>query len=436
MKRVLIISYYWPPAGGSGVQRPLKFVKYLKDFGWEPIVLTADNGEYPELDKTLVEDIPAGTTIIRRNIVEPYNLFRFFTGKKNTEKIDPNFFSKKKTGVMNKIAIFIRSNFFIPDAKMWWIKPTRKFLDQYLQDNPVDAIISTGPPHSLHQIARHVKEKHGIPWIADFRDPWTHIDYFKELTLLPFAKNKHHRLERETLQLADKVTCVAPTWAHELEVLGGRPVNVIFNGYDEADFDKSENISLDEKFTITHTGMYSKVRDHEVFWQVLRQLVDENSKFAQSLELRFYGKTDPSALESAQKHRLGDYIKISSYVPHHQIIKIMASTRVLYLPINNTHNAAGFIPGKVFEYFASNRPILCVGPLDGDSASILQESPLGFVSSFEDPVLLKAHIKELFDIYMNNIPEPKDENIKQFSRKTLTRQLSQLLDEITPSKNY
>lgn len=436
MKKVLIISYYWPPAGGSGVQRPLKFVKYLRDFGWEPIVLTADNGEYPELDKTLCDDIPSGITVLRRNIVEPYNLFRFFTGKKNTEKIDPNFFSKKKTGIMNKVAIFIRSNFFIPDAKMWWIKPTQKFLDQYLSSNKVDAIISTGPPHSLHLIARHVKEKHGIPWIADFRDPWTHIDYFKELTLLPFANNKHHRLERETLQLSDKVTCVAPTWAQELEVLGGRPVNVIFNGYDEADFSKSKGVTLDEKFTITHTGMYSKVRDHEVFWQVLKQLVDEDPRVAQNLELRFYGKTDPAALESAQRYGLIPYVKVSNYVPHNEIVTIMASTRVLYLPINNTHNAGGFIPGKVFEYFASNRPILCVGPLDGDSATILQQSPLGFVSSFEDAALLKTHIKTLFDTYINKTAEPTDERIQQFSRKKLTQQLSELLNEIVVSKNY
>lgn len=435
MKKVLIISYYWPPAGGSGVQRPLKFVKYLRDFGWEPIVFTANNGEYPELDKTLEADLPEGLEIIRRDITEPYDLFRFFTGKKNTEKIDPNFFSKKKPGLLNKIAIFIRSNFFIPDAKMWWIKPSRKFLDQYLSNHKIDAIISTGPPHSLHLIAKHIKECHNIPWIADFRDPWTNIDYFKDLTLLPFAKNKHHKLERLTLQSADKVTCVAPTWAKELEIIGGRPVNVIYNGFDTSDFDNKETTTLNEKFTITHTGMYSKVRDHEIFWQALRQLVDEDTKFATHLELHFFGKTDPAALESAKKYNMLNYVKISDYLPHKDIVKVMASTRVLYLPINDTHNANGFIPGKVFEYFASKRPILCIGPLDGDSVTILRKSPVGFVSSFSDFESLKKNVKLLFNNYINQEKDIYDENIQQFSRRNLTKQLSELLNEISTSKN-
>ncbi|HTF81346.1 MAG TPA: glycosyltransferase, partial [Cytophagales bacterium] len=322
MKKVLIITYYWPPAGGSGVQRPLKFVKYLREFGWEPIVLTVENGEFPEMDQTLLKEVPQDITIIRRPITEPYSLFKLFTGKKKTEKVNPNFFSQKDKGLLNTISIFIRSNFFIPDARMWWINPTSKFLIDYLKSNKVDAIISTGPPHSLHLIAKKVKEKTNIPWLADFRDPWTDIDYYKELILLPFARKKHERLEKEVLVSADRVVCVTPSWAKGLEDNGGRPVDIVFNGFDPDDFANTP-IALDEQFTVVHTGMFSKGRNHEVFWKAMSELVKENKDFSEKLEIHFYGSVDNSVNLYAAQYGLSHKVTIHSYIPHSEIVNVI-----------------------------------------------------------------------------------------------------------------
>lgn len=428
-KKVLIICYYWPPAGGSGVQRHLKFAKYLRDFGWEPIIYTVKNGEYPELDETLLNEVPEGITVIKRNITEPYGFYKIFAGKKKKDKITPNFFSQKNEGFFQKLAIFLRSNFFIPDARMWWIKPSINFLEKYLKSNPVDAIISTGPPHSLHLIANSLHSTTNIPWLADFRDPWTNIDYFKDLVLLPFAKEKHIRLEKEVLTKASRVVTVSPTWAKELEVIGERKIDVITNGFDESDF-KITNPILDSKFTIVHLGMFSKARNHEVFWKALSELIVENPFFAKELQINFYGITDASVTVLAEKYGLSKYVNIYPYQPHEEIVKVMASSRVLLLSVHNSANLQGFVPGKLFEYMASNRPIVCIGPENGDSASIIRQTKTGVVSDFADIIKLKRNLMVLHGDYINNIKE-EGRDITPYSRKELTRKLAGILDEMT-----
>lgn len=428
-KKVLIICYYWPPAGGSGVQRPLKFVKYLRDFGWEPIVYTAKNGEYPEMDTTLSAEIPQGVQVIRRPITEPYTFYKMFSGKKKKEKLNPNFFTQKNEGFLQKAAIFIRSNFFIPDARMWWIRPSTHFLTQYLKDHPVDAIISTGPPHSLHLIAQGVKSELGLPWLADFRDPWTNIDYFKKLSLLPFAEEKHKLLEKGVVQGADQVVTVSPTWAKELEEIGNRKVEVITNGFDESDFAKKSN-SLDAKFTIIHPGMFSKARNHDAFWQALSELVQENSYFAKDLRIEFYGITDLSVIESAKKYNLESYVSVGAYVPHDQIVPIMASAWVLLLSVHDSPNLQGFVPGKLFEYLASKRPIFCIGPETGDSAKIILESRAGLVAGFKDKNKMKINLMVFYSDFINGRHEDGGQNIEKYSRKVLTQKLALLLNEM------
>ncbi|MBE9481851.1 MAG: glycosyl transferase family 1, partial [Bacteroidetes bacterium] len=174
MKKVLIITYYWPPSGGAGVQRWLKFVKYLREFGWEPIVYTPENPEAPDIDNSLEKDIPDNLTVIKRKIWEPYTAYKKFIGQEKEQKINAGFLSEnKKPKLSENISVWIRGNFFIPDARKFWIKPSVKFLTNYLKNNPVDAMISSGPPHSMHMIALGLKQRLGIPWLADFRDPWT-----------------------------------------------------------------------------------------------------------------------------------------------------------------------------------------------------------------------------------------------------------------------
>lgn len=427
-KRVLIICYYWPPAGGSGVQRHLKFAKYLRDFGWEPVIYTAKNGEYPEYDQSLLAEIPSGIEVVKRSIIEPYTFYKWFAGKRQKDRITPNFFSQKNPGLFNRLAIFLRSNFFIPDARMWWVKPSVAYLEKYLSKKPVEVIVSTGPPHSLHLIAKEIKRKLHIPWIADFRDPWTNIDYFEKLSLLPFAEEKHRRLEQEVLRQADKVVTVSPTWAKELGQLGERQVEVITNGFDETDFVSPKK--LDEKFTIVHPGMFSKARNHEVFWEAISELVMEHPFFAKDLQIQFYGITDPAVAKSAERFGLSSYVAVYPYKPHDEIIQVMASAWVLFLSVHDSANLMGFVPGKLFEYLASHRPILCIGPEEGDSARIIKETGAGVVSGFKDKIKLKRNLMVLYSDYTNGRQEDGNRDIDKYTRRELTRKLAHLLNSV------
>ena len=434
-KKVLIICYYWPPAGGSGVQRHLKFAKYLRDFGWEPIIYTPKNGEFPEIDTSLLAEVSKGIKVIKRPILEPYSFYKIFSGKRKKEKITPNFFSQKNESFLAKTAIFLRSNFFIPDARMWWIQPSVKYLTNYLEKNPVEAIISTGPPHSLHIIGKEVSKTLNIPWLADFRDPWTNIDYFKELSLLPFAKEKHEKLEREVLTEATRVVTVSPTWAKELAEIGSREVDVITNGFDEQDFAQTE-IRLDEKFTIVHPGMFSRARNHESFWQAISEMCNENAYFAKDVKVIFYGITDPSVNQMAEKYNLSESIEIRDYLPHDKIIAVMASAWVLLLSVHDSPNLKGFVPGKLFEYLASKRPILCLGPENGDSAGIIAESKAGLVSGFKDKNKLKINLSVFYSDFINGRTFMDSSKIEKYSRRNLTRKLAGILDEmINPVRN-
>ena len=236
MKKVLIITYYWPPSGGAGVQRWLKFVKYLREFGWEPVVYTPENPEAPAIDMSLEKDIPENLTVIKTKIWEPYSVYKKLVGIKPEEKIKAGFLSEnKKPSLIENISVKIRGNFFIPDARKFWIKPSIKFLTKYLKDNPVDAIVSTGPPHSMHMIALGLKKKLNIPWLADFRDPWTNIDFYEELNLSASADKKHHQMEKSVLENADTVSVISRTMAVDFKRLYNRHYEVITNGFDEDD---------------------------------------------------------------------------------------------------------------------------------------------------------------------------------------------------------
>ena len=194
-KKVLIVVYYWPPSGGSGVQRWTKFVKYLRDFGLEPIIYTPSNPERPALDTSLENDIPEGLEVIQRTIWEPYSLYKKFVGIDKEEQLGSGLMiSGKENSTLQKFSIWIRGNLFVPDARRFWIQPSIKYLTSYLLENPVDAIVSTGPPHSLHLIGLGLSKKTHIPWLADFIDPWTNIDFFEELKLNGPAKKRHHKL--------------------------------------------------------------------------------------------------------------------------------------------------------------------------------------------------------------------------------------------------
>jgi hypothetical protein len=434
MKKVLVISYYWPPCGGAGVQRWLKFVKYLRDFGWEPIVYTPENPEMPVADNSLLKDIPEDITVIKTRIWEPYDIYKAFIGKKKTQQIHAAFLSEtKKPKLTEKIAVWVRGNFFIPDARKFWIKPSAKFLITYLKSNKIDAVVSTGPPHSMHLIALKLKKEMDIPWLADFRDPWTNIDFYNDLHLTFFADKKHHRLERSILKNADALTVISKSMAEDMKKLFDRQYEVITNGYDvEAN---TSNVVLDTKFSIAHIGSLVKTRNPEVLWATLDSLIKNEAeyftdvkKFTDNLEIKLVGKVDYSVKESLKKYDLERYVTYIDYLPHDEVAIVQQQSQVLLLLLNNTPNAKMILTGKFFEYLAAKRPILCIGPTDGDAAEILHSTNSGFVSGFEDLNTLKSNLIGYYKEFCSGRLSVQSSGTEAFSRKNLTQRLSDVLN--------
>ncbi len=438
MKRVLIITYYWPPAGGGGVQRWLKFARYLHEFGWEPIIYTPKNPEMPETDESLLNDIPKDLLVLKTNIWEPYRLYKLFTGKKADQKIQTAFLSEKKqkSNWLENISLQIRGSLFIPDARRFWIKPSSQFLTKWLSENHVDAIVSTGPPHSMHLIAMKLRDTLHIPWLADFRDPWTNIDFYHQLKLSRHADARHHRLEKEVLLKADAVTVVSRGMLLEFEQIIDRPYKVITNGYDEADIAHITDIQQDKKFSIAHIGSLVKTRNPQVLWNALKKLVLDIPGFAEHLEIKLVGKTDYEVKEAIKAANLDHYIKEIDYLPHNEVIIEQFKSQVLLLLINNTPNAKLILTGKIFEYLQSKRPILCIGPLDGDAAQLVHETFAGLCSSFDDSVSLEKNIRILFQRFKEGKTEWESRESGQYSRKNLTRTLANELNRIVNLSEY
>lgn len=435
MKRVLIITYYWPPSGGSGVQRWLKMSKYLPENGWQPFIYTADGAEYPVEDLSLEKDVASEAEIIRRPIVEPYSFYKKFLGIKKDEKIKAGFINegKKKSAWKENISIWLRGNLFIPDARCWWIKPSVRYLKKYLQKNPVDAIISTGPPHSMHLIAKELHKKFNIPWIADFRDPWTDIDFFSELKLTKRSLKKHHRLQYQVLAEANKVVTVGWDWAKGLESHGAKDVAVITNGYDFNIEELKTKSDLSQSFTMSHVGIVGAARNATKFWEALGELIkDKNqSEFSNLLKIRLIGQVDNSVLISIKENKLENHVEIIPYIPHEKVIIEQSSSQVLLLFVNNSPNAKGILTGKIFEYMASGRPILAIGPKDGDTAIILDETKSGVIVDFEDKEGMKKVILDLFEKYKDNqLLTKENESVKKYSRRALAKEYVNLIERI------
>lgn len=433
MKRVLIITYYWPPSGGSGVQRWLKMSKYLPEYGWQPVVYTAENAEYPVEDPSLEKDVCPEAEIIRRPITEPYNFYKKFLGIKKEQKVKTGFIDEtgQQKGWKERLSVWIRGNCFIPDARCWWVKPSVKYLKAYLKEHPVDAVISTGPPHSMHLIAMKLKETLGLPWIADFRDPWTEIDYYNDLRLTKRSDRKHHRLEHEVLTKADKVVTVAPDGAKRLEKLGAKNVATIFNGFDRDD-DTKQATTLPKQFTVTYLGVLSKAQNPEKLWQAMGELAQTEPAFRDNLRINMIGQIDQSVIQSIKAQGLENNTGFSPYIPHDQVSAAHRRSTLLLLLLmpDEEPRAKGLLTGKIFEYLASGRPILCIGPEDGDAAKILNETHAGTTVSFGDKDKMKEVMKSLYERYLENkLPDNTHTEVERYSRRVLTGEFVELLNK-------
>lgn len=435
MKKVLIIAYYWPPSAGSGVQRWLKFVKYLRDFGWEPIVYTPENPDFDLKDPHLLAEIPANVLILKQPIFEPFKIYQKLVGQKADAQVNPVMKGGGKLSWKSRLALWIRANCFIPDSRMFWIHPSVRYLSKWIKNNPVDALISTGPPHSMHMIGLGVKERTNLPWLADFRDPWTNIDFYHELNLEPWADNWHHRLERKVIQTADHVVAVSPKSGSDYALLTQKPVTVITNGFDPADIDLSQPVKPDPGFIIIHIGMWGKARSHDVFWKGLAELRDEFPDLKKELVVRIFGVTDPFVHDQIKFIDDKEWIEFLPYIPHNEVITEQRKATILLLSINRGPTAPGIIPGKLFEYLALAKPILCMGPITGDSATIVKQSGAGVVVDYDDLQGFKYEILNMFNLFKSGNLKINSDGVEQYSRQKLCGEIAKILNEISDNHN-
>ena len=422
-KKVLIITYYWPPAGGSGVQRWLKFSKYLRDFEIEPVVYTIDNPSYPILDKSSESEIPKDLEILKQPIFEPNSLLSIFG---STSKKESAGFLNPNPTFFGSIIQYIRANYFIPDARKFWIQPSVNFLSNYLEKNYIDAIITTGPPHSMHIIGLELKKKLGIKWISDFRDPWTEIDYFQQLPLTKKATKKHQDLEQEVLINSDMVVVVGETMKEKF-LKHTKRIEVLTNGFDTIETSLTQE--LDEKFSITHVGLMNSDRNPTILWEVLNEISNTNPSFKNDLRIKLIGKIDDAVIQDLEVFD-HNTIETIPYLDHKDISKYQASSQVLLLSINEVPSAKGIITGKIFEYLQAKRPILAIGPEDGDAAMILKNTNAGIIVGFKNKTALKATILNLYKDYKQGVLFVKSIDIEQYHRKNITSQLAEVIKKV------
>lgn len=433
MKKVLIVTYHWPPMGGGGVQRWLKTVKYLREFDWEPVIFTVTDAEISLPDHSLEEEIPEGVETLRVPIWEPFGLYKKITGKSSSEKVQPGLLSEGEgSNWRNELALWIRGNVFIPDAKRFWIKPARKALIKYLKQNRVDAMVSTGPPHTTHMIALAARKRTGTPWLADFRDPWTFVDYYDKLKLSRYADRRHHQLEAEVVNTADKTITVTWSWAADFNRRNyEKEVEVITNGFDPADFPETPWPALSQKFVITHIGSMNADRNPKALWPILDRLSQEWPEFAQQLQIKLIGPVDGTILAAIRKSGLEDNLEHIKNLPHKEVIPHLQSSPLLLLPLNDTPNIAGVVPGKLFEYLAARRPILCIGKTDGDAAHILRETGVGKVWHFSDEAGIEQSLREYWrDFQAGRLAAPEGA-FQNYSRRKLAGDIAQALNAIS-----
>jgi hypothetical protein len=423
--KVLIITYYWPPAGGPGVQRWLKFVKYFRDFDIEPIVYVPKNPTYPIEDVSFLSEIPEGIEVLKQPIFEPYRFAQIFS-KKETKTISKGIIAgAAKQSFAQRLLLYIRGNFFIPDARKFWVKPSVRYLKKYLYENTIDTIITTGPPHSIHLIGKELKKQIGVRWFADFRDPWTTIGYHDKLKLTKRSMQKHISMEKEVLSTADHIIVTSFTTQKEFKAItADTPVSVITNGYD---IESIPETALDTQFTISHIGSLLSGRNPKNLWKALYDLTRENEAFSSAFRLQLVGAVSDDVLSSIQEAGLSDFLIHKGYVPHIDAIKIQRSSQVLLLIEIDSKDTQCIIPGKLFEYMVSKRPIIAVGPADADVSKLIFDTNSGYFFEYHEYEKIKMQLLQYFKQFQEQKLESHVIGIEKYSRRSLTRELAEVL---------
>lgn len=433
-RRVLVLTYYFPPSGGAGVQRILKFVRYLPAFNWTPVVLTVRDGAYPARDASLWADVPDEAEVYRTTSWDAYQLYAALTGQRSEDAVVQGSVGDQEVGWKTRLKRWVRANVFLPDTRLGWVPFAVWRGWQLLADRSIDAILTTGPPHSTHLAGLTLQKLTGVPWVADFRDPWTDINYYQELPHTGCARRLDRALERWVLKQARAVTTVSPTWRNGLsqKVDGQRErrVRVIQNGYDEDDIEPREESHDEEVFSLTHVGSLYASRNPTGLWRALRRLGERNA--IPNLRLRLVGTVDPNVKDALRRHGLSERTKFISYVPHEEAVRYMRRAGLLLLSIEDFPASAGMLTGKIYEYLASGRPILGLGDPDGDAAALLRQTGGGELFPRTDVEGLASCIRRHYDAWAEGAPcsGAPPGRIRPYRRRAQTGALAEVLAEV------
>ena len=427
MKRVLVVTYYWPPSGGSGVQRWVKFSKYLVGEGWQCVVCTPENPDLIAVDDTLGVEIPPEVEVLRRPIVEPYEAYRKLLGRKKGQEVTP--INSGGKSLKEKLSLYVRGNLFVPDPRVWWVRPTTKFLLKYLKEHPVDVIVTTGPPQSMHLIGQRLASATGIPWIPDFRDPWTKMYYLKHLPLTKCTWRRLEKMEQSVIDDASAVLTVTPLVQEFYAAKTKTPVAMITNGFDEEDFDYEAQ--TDGFFNVTHTGLFAKDGNPFVLWKVLGEMASKDAAFREKLRLRLAGKTDPEVLRAIAEAGIAENVVNLGYCVHSDAVREQKSSTILILPLRHDPDYKIILPGKLFEYLASRRPMLGIGQVDGAMARVVADCAAGQVCEWEDEEGMRRFIGDAWSAFNADGVPPTAGDISAFTRRATARSLAALLDKVS-----
>lgn len=423
-KKVLIVTYYWPPSGGAGVQRPLKFAKYLPQFDIEPYVLTVENPTYPILDESLAADISDSMKVFKSKTIEPFSIYSKLTGKSIEDSTKPTI-QLKSGSWKTKLSAWIRANIFLPDARAGWLVTARSKGLSIVEEYDIDTIITTGPPHSVHFVGKHVQEQTGAQWIADFRDPWTGVYYNKLMPRTGLARQIDESLEQSILKGADEVIVISDSMVDIQRHIVDRSYHVIPNGFDPDDFNYSNLESTKENNSRLTIRFVGSVRDGAIpdgFLKALSRLKDP-----QKYKMEFIGNAHPSLQQWVDKLELNEVVELKSYVPHDEAIRAMCTADLLLLSISKTPGSELILTGKLFEYLGSGTPIIFLGPTQGDAAHVIREAGQGACYEHDQVKDIAEFLENYSQSTAASYNQPRGKKNHPFSRIQLTRQLGELI---------